>query len=170
MRHIEIRTDFMFINGKRVEFEYHVEIREPTPAPFDYPDGVDAIGCEPTPGTFVPGHGWVAPEPKPKPEIERPSKNDYILAFFADCGTPWCVHETIARVYDLVGDVKGGPMNRRVRKAVRRFDPTYPPAYYDAGTLARINHYHFDSIGRRWAHEHDPETEAMDASEAFATW
>jgi hypothetical protein len=123
-----------------------VEIFEPTPRPFAYPDGVDAINPAPRPGTFVAGQGWVAPE-APAPAKRRPSRTEWVRAFFAGHRMTHLCRRQLGIVTAFIKDVMGTytragrVVPRRVARALARYiDGPAFERLWDTGTLGRIRY------------------------------
>jgi hypothetical protein len=121
-----------------------VTITEPLPAPSQENPYATGGRCLADPQTD-------ARPVVPAPELQttdRPTKAEYARAFAADGPLPACVVDTIESVFMIIKSVRewfdGAKVStpRRLRKAIERFDPMDLASVYDAGTLARIRHYH----------------------------
>ena len=119
-RMIEMRTDVVNVNGKSIEFTYDCEVTlDSVPAPFQYPEGVDAIGVTPTQCTFAKDLGWVALEATPLTEKSRPTKAEFLLAFAAQSSD-----ERIAQVMDSLPGLTAEVRAYRTEHARSGFEMT----------------------------------------------
>jgi hypothetical protein len=152
-RRTETRTDTMRFGGRTEEFTYSVEVWvENLPAPSQ---DVAVVGgradvVKPTPATFVEGQGWAAPE-TPAPAKRRPTREEYLAAFFAAGPAPECVQQRYNRVHAMLWEVarrfqRRNPP-RRVRVARDRVVLSFV-GIYDHGTIARLA-YHLGEHDRR---------------------
>jgi hypothetical protein len=111
---------------------------------------MDSIGVQARPGAtyrFVEGHGWELVQPEPQPEIERPSKAEYLRAFEADCYRVGYMPPRVLRRWQALTKKIAGlmafreSMPRRARRALDAYLLSDLWCAYDRGLLGRIGYY-----------------------------